>query len=166
MRIMAPSRYLTPGLIALLLPLAVAAQKPPGKSEIRKAAPPPAEAPILRESTRYQSDDRPDPFLNPLLLRKKPEKMDEEEPRGQPPPGIAGMYISQVTLLGISIRDGAKTAIFQGPDKRAYFLQEKDKLFDGYLKQIESDFVLLVRQARLRSGKILTQEVTKRLRTP
>ena len=167
MRITASSRYLAPGLIALLLALAAAAQQPRAKSESRRApAGPPAEAPILHGGTRYESGDRPDPFLNPLLFRKTAENMDEEEPRGQPPPGIAGMYIAQVTLLGTALRDGAKTAIFRGPDQRAYFLQENDKLFDGYVKQIESDSVLLIRQAKLRSGRITTQEVTKRLRTP
>jgi hypothetical protein len=77
------------------------------------------------------------------------------------------MLINQVRLLGTSFgEDVPPVAVFQGPDKRAYFLQARDRLFDGYVKQVGTDFVLLVRETKLRSGKIVTQEVTKQLRTP
>ena len=112
---------------------------------------------------RYQSADRRDPFLNPLLLGKKSD--DEEESRGEPPPGIEGTYLEQAVLVGISRREGARTAVFQGPDRRAYFLQEGDRMFDGYVKTIQDESVLLMRETRLRSGKVLTQEVTKTLRS-
>ena len=38
-------------------------------------------------------------------------------------------------------------------------------MFDGYIKAINLDSVLLIRETKMRSGKVLTQEVTKRLRT-
>jgi hypothetical protein len=127
---------------------------------------PKAEAAVLYSSVRYQSENRRDPFLNPTLLEKKGDTPDEEVSRGQPPPGISGMFIAQVGLIGVSFRDDSSTAVFQGPDHRAYFLQKGDRLFDGYLKEVGSDFVSLVRETRLKSGKVVTQEVTKRLRTP
>jgi hypothetical protein len=116
--------------------------------------------------SRYDSGQRRDPFLNPLLLRKKIDELNEEVPLGQPPPGISGMYISEVTLAGVSLRDDGKTAVFKGQDKRAYFLQEGDRLFDGYLRKIEPDSVVLVRETKLKSGKLITEEIQKRLRTP
>jgi hypothetical protein len=125
-----------------------------------------AEAPALYSSATYQPDGRRDPFLNPTLASKKDDNTDEEEPRGTPPPGISGMLIAQVKLLGTSFGEDGPIAVFQGPDKRAYFLQEKDRLFDGYVKQVGSDFVLLVRETRMRSGKVVAQDVTKQLRTP
>jgi len=76
------------------------------------------------------------------------------------------MFIAEVALLGVSSREDGRTAVFRGPDRRAYFLQQGDKLFDGYLKEIGPDFVLLIRETRLKSGKVLTQDVQKRLRTP
>jgi Tfp pilus assembly protein PilP len=112
---------------------------------------------------RYQSAGRRDPFLNPLILGKKSD--DEEESRGEPPPGIEGTYLEQAVLVGISRREGARTAVFQGPDRRAYFLQEGDRMFDGYVKTIQDESVLLIRETLLRSGKVLTQEVTKTLRS-
>ena len=126
-----------------------------------------AEAPIKYADVLYRSGSRRDPFLNPLLFKKKEKASgDEEIARGLPPPGIAGTYIAQATLQGIAIRDDGRIAVIRGSDSRAYFLKAGDKLFDGYLKEIQNDSVTLVRETKLRSGKVLTQDVTKRLRTP
>jgi len=146
-----------------MLPVPVLlAQTPKSVAEPQKKA----EAPVLYSSAAYQPDGRRDPFLNPMLSARKDNNPDEEEPKGAPPPGISGMLIAQVKLLGTSFGEDSPVAVFQGPDKRAYFLQERDRLFDGYVKQVGSDSVLLVRETRLKSGKVVTQEVTKQLRTP
>jgi hypothetical protein len=114
----------------------------------------------------YKSGNRRDPFLNPLLLKKNQKPEDEELPRGVPPPGIAGTYIAQAVLQGTAVRGDGRIAIVRGADTRAYFLKEGDKLFDGFVKSIESDSITLVRETRMKSGKTITQDVTKRLRTP
>jgi hypothetical protein len=127
----------------------------------------PLESPMKYSSVLYKSGNRRDPFINPLLVKKKGKPVEDEEiSRGLPPPGIAGTYIAQAVLQGIAIRDSGKVAVFRGADSRAYFLRKGDKLFDGYVKDIFDDSVTLVRETRLRSGKTLTQDVTKRLRTP
>ena len=125
------------------------------------------ETPVKYSTVHYQSGNRRDPFLNPLLLKKKEKKQDDEElSRGLPPPGIAGTYIAQATLQGITSRNSAKVAIVRGADSRAYFLRVGDRLFDGFVKDIQIDSITLVRETKLKSGKTLTQDVTKRLRTP
>jgi len=125
------------------------------------------ESPIKYGGIAYRSGNRRDPFLNPLLMKKSSKQTEDEEiARGLPPPGIAGTYIAQATLQGTAIRDDGRVAIVRGADTRAYFLKEGDRLFDGYLKTIENDSITLVRETKLRSGKTLTQNVTKRLRTP
>ena len=96
---------------------------------------------------------------------KKSEKPDEEVSRGIPPPGIAGTYIAQAVLQGTAVRDNGRVAIVRGADNRAYFLKEGDKLFDGYLRTIDLDSITLVRETKLKSGKTLTKDVIKRLRT-
>jgi hypothetical protein len=127
------------------------------------AAKPQVEAITVNQSPSYVRTNGPDPFLNPLLKRKKSDA-DEEIPKSEPPPGISGMNSNEVELLGISMSDETKTAAFRGTDKRIYFLHEGDRLFDGHLKTISTNSVLLIRETRLRSGKVLTQEITKRLR--
>ena len=113
----------------------------------------------------FKSNNFRDPFLNPLLKQKE-EKKDYEINRGLPPPGIAGTFIEEAELKGISIRENGRMAIVKGNGNRAYFLREGDKLFDGYLKTIHRDSITLVRETKMRSGKVITQEVTKKLRTP
>ena len=120
-------------------------------------------APMYSEA-RYQPTNRVDPFLNPLLLRRN-DNGDEAAPLGTPPPGIAGMNMGDVELLGTSIGPEEKRAAFRGTDKLVYFLREGDRLFDGYIKTIRPESVLLIRETKMRSGKVLTQEITKRLRT-
>ena len=130
--------------------------------QVKKAA----ETPIKYSGVRYQSGNRRDPFLNPLFLKKKTKQQDDEEvTRGLPPPGIAGTYIAQAALQGITIRDTGKVAVVRGADSRAYFIRVGDKLFDGYVKAIQNDSITFVRETNLKSGKTLTQDVTKRLRT-
>jgi Tfp pilus assembly protein PilP len=122
---------------------------------------------IKYSEVRYQSGNRRDPFLNPLLLKKKAQKQEDEEvSRGLPPPGIAGTYIAQATLQGVTLRDNGKVAVVRGADSRAYFIRVGDRLFDGFVKDIQNDSITFVRETRMKSGKTLTQEVTKRLRTP
>ncbi len=149
---------------ALLVPAALG-QSPAKKTTPARGAAPTVESAAVDRVTRYDSDKRRDPFLNPLLLVKNTNP-DEEVDRGAAPPGIAGMYINQVDLVGVSTAPDGKTAVFRGTDKRIYFLHEGDHMFDGYIKGVALDGVQLVRETRLRSGKVLTQEVTKRLRTP
>jgi hypothetical protein len=115
-------------------------------------------------SIAFDPSDLRDPFLNPLLKEK--EKGDREVDRGLPPPGIAGTYIAEAVLKGISIMGNDRLAIVKGNGNRAYFLREGDRLFDGYLKTIHRDSITLVRETKMRSGKIITQDVTKKLRTP
>jgi hypothetical protein len=147
-----------------LLPLNSGAQNTaPNPVPGKKAA----EANFDFSNTSYKPSNHRDPFLNPLLYKKNgTQNEDQEESRGLPPPGIAGTYIAQATLQGISVRDTGRVAIVRGADTRAYFLRQGDRLFDGYLKFIDTDSITLVRETKMRSGKVLIQDVTKRLRTP
>jgi hypothetical protein len=157
-------RKLTAILAACFLPAVSFAQVAAAEAAVK-----PAES-IPVSGIKYTNSNHRDPFLNPILLRKESDqknRFDEEEVgRGSAPPGIAGMFMNQVQLLGISTSPEKRTAVFRGSDKRAYFLQEGDKVFDGYVKKIGTDDVLMIRETQYKSGKTATQEVTKRLRTP
>ncbi len=155
-----------PVLIVILLLVSAAFSMQGKKNAVTDSRKLAAEAPTSAIGVKYNPANHPDPFLNPNLFKKKADDPNDEEPRGQAPPGIAGMFIAQVKLLGIVYSEGTPTAVFFGTDQRSYFLQETDRLFDGYVKKIEADSVTLIRETKFRSGKIVTQEVTKRLRTP
>jgi hypothetical protein len=150
--------------MALWLPSAIGGQAPAKKPASLEKGTSDVESIATPAAIRYISGNRPDPFLNPTIQKKPGADPDEELPRGNQPPGIAGMYSGEVDLLGVSVRPDGKTAVFKGTDKRVYFLREGDRLFDGYIKTINSDAVLVMRETKLRSGKVLTQEINKRLR--
>lgn len=160
-----PKRIM-PALLAMVLlsaasPLAASRTTKPTAVE---QAVKPVESPIRTAGVLFKVTNRRDPFLSPLLLKKEAPS-DEELSRGLPPPGIAGTYIAQAVLQGVSMRGNGRIAIIRGADSRAYFLREGDKLFDGFIKHIDIDSITMVRVTKLRSGKTLTREVTKRLRT-
>ena len=144
----------------LLLTCSLAAQTP-GSGPAKKPAP----ATVRPAGVPYQPGNHRDPFFNPLLLKKE-LKVDEEVARGTPPPGIAGTLIAQATLQGIAQRKDERVAVVRASDSRAYFLREGDRLFDGYLKTIGDESITLVHETKMKSGTVLTQVVTKRLRTP
>jgi len=101
-----------------------------------------------------------------MLIRKGAEVLDEDVNRGAAPPGVSGMYIAEVSFVGVSLQAEGRTEVFRGPDKRVYFLQAGDRLFDGHVKNIDADSVLLVRETKKKSGKTVTEDVHKKLRTP
>jgi len=119
-------------------------------------------APVL-----YEPDNRRDPFLHLAPPKTTAARVfeDEEVQRGAQPPGIEGTFIEKAGLEGILTRsDNRRMVIVRAEDNRAYFLHEGDRLFDGYLKTIDNDSVVFVRETLMRSGKTRTQEVIKRLR--
>ena len=157
--------------VCLLLPFLFAASAIAQNQNARpentfKQAEKPAESSMKYAGAAYISGDRRDPFLLSKHYKKSLKTEDEEAPRGTPPPGIAGTLISQAKLQGISTHMDRKIAIVRGADTHAYFLKEGDKFFDGYLKAIQDDSIVLVREIKMKSGKTVIQEVTKRLRTP
>jgi len=118
-------------------------------------------APVLYESQKLR-----DPFLH-LAPPKTPARKveDQEVSRGEAPPGIEGTYIDDAGFEGVLIRSSnIHIAIVRSSDNRAYFLHEGDRLFDGFIKAIENDSIVFIRETLMMSGKLLTEEVTKRLR--
>ena len=120
--------------------------------------------PMNHPEIRYTPDNGRDPFLNPLRRLKQLMPTDQKIPPAPLPHGIAGTHIAELGFEGTSLRYNRRLAIVRAADNRAYFLEEGDRLFDGYLKIIRADSIVLVRETKLTSGKILTQDITRHLR--
>lgn len=151
------------GLLLPFLPTTPSAAQD-GNGEVKISEPVVTSAPLS-----YKSGNRPDPFyhLSEETRAKMNKKIEDVEiSRGTPPAGIAGTLIDKAGLEGIVIRSDRRTAVVRGADSRAYFLHEGDRLFDGYLKAIREDSVVWIREKKMQSGNILTQDVIKRLRKP
>jgi hypothetical protein len=106
------------------------------------------------------SGKRRDPF-NSLIPTKKPE---ESVIPLRLPPGKKGLVIEQLLLQGI-VRgiDGGWIAVVDNRTKRAYFLHEKDEVYNGVVSKITPDSVVFTESATDALGKVATREVVKRL---
>jgi len=138
--------------------------KPNVKAEANinvKGAAKPDVKPSAIGGARYDPAGHPDPFLNLLGLRTGREDAVVE---AAAVPGIGGMRISEIAFVGTSLNDGTYTAVLRGKDSRTYFLREGERLRDGYVKKIQGDSVVFVQETKLRSGKVMTQEIAKQLR--
>ena len=156
-------------LLMPLLPIIPAAAQENNATVVDQSEKAMMEAILNSSTVSYKPESRKDPFFHIPPAPKNPNSsnnVDEEISRGLPPPGIAGTFIKDAVVEGIAIRSDRSTAIVRGADKRAYFLHEGDRLFDGYLRTIREDSIVLIRETRMRSGKTLTQEVIQRLRKP
>lgn len=105
------------------------------------------------------SGKRRDPF-NSLIIAKKPES-------GAPiqlPPGTKGLVIGQLQLQGIvrSI-EGKWIAVVDNKSKRAYFLREKDQLYNGVVSKITANSVVFLETGTDAQGKTVSREVVKKL---
>ncbi len=125
-----------------------------------------AETPTSHAVIRYTPNKRRDPFINPLQGQKKSAQSDKETARRLPAQGIAGTSIAELIFKGTSFRDDRRLAIVRGADERICFLEEGARFLDGYLKTIQPDSIILVRETKLKSGEILAHDVVKQLRKP
>lgn len=99
-----------------------------------------------------------DPFRS-LLMRP------EDAAGGQPlPPGKRGLVITQLSVDGIVIMPDEKIAVVNMRGRnRAYFLRERDEVFNGYVARITEDAVVFKERATDAFGQTFEREVIKTL---
>lgn len=82
------------------------------------------------EGFTYDAAGRRDPFRSLLNGRLK-------EDLGERPPGLRGMGVDEVRLLGILKVPEGYLAILEGTDKMSYLVQPGAVLWDGTVERIE-----------------------------
>lgn len=131
-------------VLATLTAVAVMAQAPPRPT-------PPTETPIdtstvekiLRgeeaveqgQGFTYDPAGRRDPFRS-LLGGRPPEEL------GGRPPGLPGMGVEEVRLLGIMKLPEGFVAMVQGTDSLSYMIRPGTALYDGSVERIEPGRVI------------------------
>jgi Tfp pilus assembly protein PilP len=69
-----------------------------------------------------------------------------------------------VTLKGTMASQGAYVAILQGSDSRTYVVRQGEKLFDGTVRSITADSLVILQQVNDPLTKETQREVRKVLR--
>jgi|Deesub1362A_J573_1020465.scaffolds.fasta_scaffold27032_1 hypothetical protein len=121
--------------ILLLLPFLMEAQEETVSSD--------QEIAIKKEKYDYNPMGKRDPFRDILKIKIARRRTGQTK-------GAAGLYCDEVVLIGISKRkkDGKYFAIVLGPNNFPYFLQEGQRLADGYVYKITDNEVILKQETR------------------
>lgn len=131
-------------------PRAAIAQPPPAAQPPAPAPPPPA--------YNYPAEGRRDPFVS-LLNRGT-----EGRQAGKRAEGLAGLLVGEITLKGIMQSRGEYVALVQGPDNKTYPARPNDRLFDGRIKGITADAVVILQEVNDPLSLTKQREVKKSLR--
>jgi len=144
---------------------AASAQTSSGRSTVSSPTPSPA-APAAAEAEerekRIELVGRRDPFkLPPAPTPGRPG----ETVVGPLPPGIRGLIIGQLRLLGTVRLETTQMmlAVVTNYTNRAYFLRENDVVFNGVVGKITPDSVIFMENYPDPSGAVRSREVIKRL---
>jgi Tfp pilus assembly protein PilP len=100
-----------------------------------------------------------DPF-QPVFDVPRAEGPTVKRPR---PPGIEGMDVQELELVGIVEMESGSIAFFNGTDNHGYFLRVGDRVYDGRIERIDRDKVVFEQEFSGAPGR-RTREVVKRLR--
>jgi len=121
--------------------------------ESGKGAKPAAEA---KKDTGRKITNLRDPFRSLAASR-------EDAAAGEVlPPGKRGLVITHLSVDGIIIMPTEKIAVVNMRGRnRAYFLRERDEVYNGYVSRITEDAVIFRERATDAFGQTFERDVTK-----
>jgi Tfp pilus assembly protein PilP len=149
-------------LSALILAAAApAAAQTPAKPTTRAPAPAAAARTELEpRGYTYSPEGRRDPFVS---LLQRGGDIDPAVPTVRPP-GLAGLGAAEVTLKGTLASSGGYVAILQGADTKTYVVRPGERLFDGTVRAITPDTLVILQQVNDPLAHEKLREVRKTLR--
>jgi type IV pilus assembly protein PilP len=147
--------------LAVLLSGVLAAQTPApapaAPAAPATAQPAPAEPP---QGYTYNPDGRRDPFVS--LLKSGSD--GQRQTLGTRPAGLAGLLSSEVSLKGTFQSANGYVGLLQGSDSKTYIVKTGDKLFDGTVRQISANAMVILQQVNDPLSLQKEREVRKVLR--
>jgi len=109
----------------------------------------------------YKPAGRRDPFIS-LVRRGSAESLGSSA--ALRPTGIAGLSVEEITMRGVlKGREGWK-ALVRGADNRTYTLKAGDELYDGTVKAVTADAMVVLQNVNDPLSAVKKREVRKLLR--
>jgi Tfp pilus assembly protein PilP len=134
------------GLIVATLGVAahVAAQAPPAAAAAPATPPasPRVDLPTPPANFEYRPEGRRDPFMN-LSRSGTVAAVDAGAAR---PSGAAGLAVDELMVRGIVQSQGAYVAMVSGPSGQTFTIRAGSKLFDGTVRAITPEAVMILQQ--------------------
>jgi Tfp pilus assembly protein PilP len=112
----------------------------------------------------YQPRQKRDPFRS-LVMPKKSTTQAAALPKFRPA-GLPGLLVSQVAVIGIASNNNDRLAVLQsteGKGKVSYFAKVGDKLYNGFISEIDVDKVMFTEELVNFDGKATRKTLTKKL---
>lgn len=116
--------------------------------------------PVEPQGYTYDADGRRDPFVS--LLRGGTGGRGQTV--GTRPAGLAGLLASEVSLKGTIQSPDGFVGLLQGLDNKTYIVKTGDKLFDGTIRQISANAMVILQQVNDPLSLQKAREVRKVLR--
>jgi Tfp pilus assembly protein PilP len=123
-------------------------------------AAPQAAEPEANAGYSYDPAGRRDPFIS-LVRRGNDSAKNDASTR---PAGLAGISVGELTLRGTMQAREGYVALVQGPDLKTYIVKPGDKVFDGTIRAITNNAMVLMQQVNDPLSLEKEREVRKVLR--
>jgi len=143
-------------------PMVLRAQAP------AKAAPaPPSVAPAVAlpsppPNFQYDAEGRRDPFLD--LMNRGTDAVRGANPSARRPDGVPGLETNSIVVRGVMQSRGAWLAMVAGADGKVHTVRAGDKLFDGVIRTITAQAVVILQEVNDPLSLDKQREVRKFLR--
>ena len=151
--------------VAIATPV-LAQQKAPKKGQEAPPPPPPTkkvDLPSPPPNFEYSPQGRRDPFQS-LVDRGDEGGSKTGDAAKVRPPGVPGMLTGELNVRGIMLSRGSYIAMVAGADKKIYTVRAGDKLFDGVIRQITANSVVIFQEVNDPLSLEKQREVRKFLR--
>ena len=142
-----------------LIPKAKSKLKAQEAPKPKKGAKKTSSVPVRSARPGARQTMRRDPFRSLTKLAEEGGGLGQ-----QLPPGKRGLVVSQLTVEGIVLGDAGRIAVVSMPGRdRAFFLRERDRLYDGVVKEILGDSVVFREKSKDMFGRKIERNITKEL---
>lgn len=137
-----------------------AQKKAPAPAAPAAAPGPPLPAPP--PNFQYSPDGRRDPFVD--LVNRGTDAVRGNNASAKRPDGVPGLETNAIVVRGIMLSRGAFLAMVAGPDGKVFTVRAGDKLFDGVIRSITAQAVVILQEVNDPLSLEKQREVRKFLR--
>ncbi|MDP3718538.1 MAG: pilus assembly protein PilP [Acidobacteriota bacterium] len=149
-------------LLAGLTAETLHAQKPKAPAPAAPAAAPGPPLPAPPPNFQYSPDGRRDPFVD--LVNRGTDAVRGNNASAKRPDGVPGLETNAIVVRGIMLSRGAFLAMVAGPDGKVFTVRAGDKLFDGVIRSITAQAVVILQEVNDPLSLEKQREVRKFLR--
>ncbi len=138
------------------------AQQPAAPPPAAPAAAPAPALPSPPPNFQYSSEGRRDPFVD--LVNRGSDTLRGANASAKRPEGVPGLETNAIVVRGILQTRGAYLAMVAGPDGKVFTVRAGDKLFDGVIRTITAQAVVILQEVNDPLSLEKQREVRKFLR--